>query len=891
MEKTKKNYIFEIKENDLYKINKDSENKINNPKNFKKNIWINTSNIIGKETILNNINNIVTENKEKIKQNKREISDLINLIKGREYNSKNKMQRHNTTNEKNFVKNGLNQIYTKTLVINKSHNKKNNNTRIFNSNILNFKKNTLISTVDSYNIKTNNNLNGKNTYTFDEKPIIYFNKSKSMKRIDVISDIKIYKPKKASLPKKYIYDIKRKYESPIYHKKNTKYNKNNDYYIFTCNKEYLESENDNKLRMTYSKKYYSKSNPNFFKKNNKKEENNLNLNYFKHFFERDIDDLSSIHNNSSFDFYTIDNEENKTNRNNNNINKNPIYIKKRNTNNINLDSNNNTISKKNFFKTAIKNRNKMNIKNQKFAFDKETINDKKHPIKSNLRYSNSEMRISNTYNQNIEINEIKQNIDQFKVNNGKPIKLDFIIKKETNNNNNIQSYNKINERKNLLNRIFKKEIMNFHLYELIILEERLKNIILSLNNNKSAYYECYDFLAYFKNNCDIFKNLNLLIKSEYDLKIIQKGINYILISIIFAYDYSYKQGILNNIILYMKEMLNLAYQNMILIYDYFFKRTLISQIKNIYSLKLVQIISNELSKLNKEANINLDCIIITTDNNKENKNRIETIKNNTNFILQSIKIIIKNYKNKNSNSFLLFLKEIYQKTSFTDIFYFFQNKILNSNGLFTFLTPSFILRQNPNLFNEIDSPYIKAYSRKKFTLILGLENTLINFKLDSNINFNLNRNFGTVELRQGLFPFLSEMKKYFEIIIFSLYTKKIADYIINIIEQKEKYFDFKFYVQHSIIIENEFTKELKRIGRPIDKIIIVDNYPQNYKMNKKNAINIKSYWGKNYNDNILNELGKILINIIKDDDVRNGIEKYTKEIVEKISSNSYIDKY
>jgi len=333
-------------------------------------------------------------------------------------------------------------------------------------------------------------------------------------------------------------------------------------------------------------------------------------------------------------------------------------------------------------------------------------------------------------------------------------------------------------------------------------------------------------------------------------------------------------------------MLNLAYQNMILIYDYFFKRTLISQIKNIYSMKLVQLISNELSKLNKETNMNLDSIIITTDNNKENKNSSETIKNNTNFILQSIKIIIKNYKNKNSNSFLLFLNEMYQKTSFIDIFYFFKNKILNSNCLFTFLSPNIILRQNPSLFNDINPPYIKTYSRKKYTLILGLENTLINFKQDSNFNFNfnLNRNFGTVELRPGLFPFLSEMKKYFEIILFSLYTQKIADYIIHIIEQKEKYFDFKFYIQHSIIIENEFTKDLKRIGRPIDKVIIVDNFSQNYKMNKKNAINIKSYWGKNYNDNTLNELGSILVNIIKDEgDVRNGIEKYKKDIVEKIS--------
>ena len=128
------------------------------------------------------------------------------------------------------------------------------------------------------------------------------------------------------------------------------------------------------------------------------------------------------------------------------------------------------------------------------------------------------------------------------------------------------------------------------------------------------------------------------------------------------------------------------------------------------------------------------------------------------------------------------------------------------------------------------------------------------------------------------------MKKYFELIIFSLYSQKIADYIINIIEKKEKYFDYRFYVQHSIVIENEFVKDLKRIGRPMNKIIIVDNYNQNYKLNKKNAINIKSYWGKDYNDNALSELEKILIKIINnEEDVRNGLEKYRDEIIGKVT--------
>ena len=207
MDKKRKNYILEINDNDLYMINKENENKNNNSKKFKKNISMITNYKIRNESILNNINNIVTENKEKIKQNKREISDLIALIKNREHNSKNRMQRHNTANEKNFVKNGLNQIYTKTLVSNKSNNKKKTNNRIFNSNFLNSEKNTLISSLDTYNAQTNLNHNEKNIYIIDEKPIVYFNKSKSMKNIDV--NYKIYKPKKASLPKKSVKSRKK----------------------------------------------------------------------------------------------------------------------------------------------------------------------------------------------------------------------------------------------------------------------------------------------------------------------------------------------------------------------------------------------------------------------------------------------------------------------------------------------------------------------------------------------------------------------------------------------------------------------------------------------------------------------------------------------------------
>ena len=87
--------------------------------------------------------------------------------------------------------------------------------------------------------------------------------------------------------------------------------------------------------MTYSKKYYSKSNPNFLNLNEIKSETynnnfqqNINLPYLKYFFERDIEELSSIHNDSDYDSYTLDNYEFKNNKiydNKFNINRNSVY--------------------------------------------------------------------------------------------------------------------------------------------------------------------------------------------------------------------------------------------------------------------------------------------------------------------------------------------------------------------------------------------------------------------------------------------------------------------------------------------------------------------------------------------------------------------------------------
>jgi CTD small phosphatase-like protein 2 len=181
----------------------------------------------------------------------------------------------------------------------------------------------------------------------------------------------------------------------------------------------------------------------------------------------------------------------------------------------------------------------------------------------------------------------------------------------------------------------------------------------------------------------------------------------------------------------------------------------------------------------------------------------------------------------------------------------------------------------------VKPPYLKTKNLKNYTLVLDLDETIIHFKINPN-----NESEGVLKLRPGIFEFLETLGKYYEIVIFTAATQEYADLILDRIEEKTIYFDYKLYRQHAVIIDNDFIKDLNRLGRPLDKVIIVDNMPQNFRLQKENGINIRAYWGEDPNDTALFSLKDILINIAKEGgDVRKSLAKYKDEIVKKVTTN------
>ena len=122
--------------------------------------------------------------------------------------------------------------------------------------------------------------------------------------------------------------------------------------------------------------------------------------------------------------------------------------------------------------------------------------------------------------------------------------------------------------------------------------------------------------------------------------------------------------------------------------------------------------------------------------------------------------------------------------------------------------------------------------------------------------------------------------------MFTSGTQDYADPLEDAIEQDEKYFDARLYRQHTISCGKDIVKDISRIGRPLDKILIVENMPQNYRLQKENGILIKSFYGEDIYDTALFSLGDILIRIANEfNDIRKGIAKYKNEILNKVSTN------
>ena len=454
--------------------------------------------------------------------------------------------------------------------------------------------------------------------------------------------------------------------------------------------------------------------------------------------------------------------------------------------------------------------------------------------------------------------------------------------------------------------------INLKLDDLIICDEKLNDILIALNNNKSyeidASNECAEFFVFYFHST--LQNMFYKFFNEKKKIIIDSANNLTLLSILITYHLSLNRDILKQIINIVVNILSLLKTNLYLNVkkiQIFFGNTFIE--KNNFYFKTF----NYYLKVQNLINLNEEQIIMK-------------IEHNCRIITNEVKKILKIYQQINDpyhNDFVAlfnnisilsetdlkdyFYSRLYNKVNMrkkikskeTKNYYNQENNMYDDNNL---VDNSDVISVKSNksshyygkidkhntkilqLLNEyekskIDAPFITTPNKKKYTLVLDLDETLINIEFK-----DMSNNRCILHLRPGLFWFLSKVKPFYELITFTSASKEYAQPIINEIELKNKYFDYNFFREHSVINGNDFVKDISRIGRDMKKIIIVDNTEQNFRLNKKNGIKIKPFYG-DQNDKVLYELSKILVMIVKQgyDDLTMALKDYSNEIKVKIT--------
>ena len=337
-----------------------------------------------------------------------------------------------------------------------------------------------------------------------------------------------------------------------------------------------------------------------------------------------------------------------------------------------------------------------------------------------------------------------------------------------------------------------------------------------------------------------------------------------------SYDFSFDIKIINNSYSILDELLKLNHQNLIIIFEHILTKISSDSRDNIWVFRLNTIVN---SSKNSKYNDKYSTI------NEYSMSPAEKINFNTGIIIQNIRVLLKNYKTAKIDKLTSIFKKLNEKT-YEDINIFFRENILRVDNMNGSVLASIFLKENNNFKTE-PAPYLKTINRKPYSLILDLDETLVHFKVNPD-----NESEGVLRVRPGIIEFLDSIDKYYELIIFTAATQEYADLLIDAVEENKIYFEHRLYRQHTVIVGNDFVKDLSRVGRPLDKIAIVDNMPQNFRLQKENGINIKAFWGEEVYDTALIDLAPILINIAKEGgDIRDGLAKYKDEIVKKVTSN------
>ena len=437
------------------------------------------------------------------------------------------------------------------------------------------------------------------------------------------------------------------------------------------------------------------------------------------------------------------------------------------------------------------------------------------------------------------------------------------------NHNNNKNNNNYSLNKTYLNKNNNINLINFnnninYITNFLNLNLEYENILNLIGEKNYCYNNCISWYNIFI-ICN-FTEYNTF-NSKEDTILFKNSLNLILFCILVLYYFNlFEYNDFINYLYFFYQIISKTQKIFLLLCEYLINQNNFEKNNNDI-IKFKEILSNKIERKHKIFHI---------------EKLLNLIRNDIKYECNEITNLLNDYslKIQNKNNHLYTLYSNIKKISLTEIQNYFLTLKLNNNNN---------NNNNSNNYSKkvILFPFLKHINLiKENILILDLDETLIHFTPNLNT-----KNKGIIQYRPGLFHFLETLFPFFEMIIWTNSIKEYADPIIDTIEKKGKFFVCRLYRDYSTLTnDNKCIKDLNNLGKNIEKIIIIDDFENNFSLQKENGILIKPFIGTDFekkNDTVLIDLLSILLKIIKEfNDVRDGIKKYKNEIKEKITINN-----
>ncbi|ESN92753.1 hypothetical protein HELRODRAFT_122772, partial [Helobdella robusta] len=135
-------------------------------------------------------------------------------------------------------------------------------------------------------------------------------------------------------------------------------------------------------------------------------------------------------------------------------------------------------------------------------------------------------------------------------------------------------------------------------------------------------------------------------------------------------------------------------------------------------------------------------------------------------------------------------------------------------------------------------------------LVVDLDETLVHstFKVITNPDYIIpveidSRVYSVYVLKRPYAElFIDEIGGLFECILFTASLSKYADPLTNLLD-RNKVFQHRLFREACIFKKGIYIKDLQSLGRPLDRLALLDNSPTSYMNQPNNGIPIKSWFG------------------------------------------------